>query len=393
MSRDIFIQIVKEKSINDFIFILLVYFLVNLVNLKLFFRILEFNVSFKKILPGILLLVFYNVFGKQIIPNALIYGLILIVLLVIIVKVIGKEAVSWFRAIWGSFLTCFISALGVLCIQFPLWLNKDIANFLEKDTFGFGVGAICEGVFPFISLFLLRMITIPIIPPKTAKRKITLVDVVNLTLFVGLFALLYNAFIRTFKFYFETYSKFDLIKDLLYEGFIVALEIGGYRFIYFTSKKQNELQQKNIELQQKQLKQSEETINELKIRNAELEELNRYLKNRKTTPQRILDDVANLISSNRNITHRLEEFHKSLSSQSESGDIFEYDFITEMAFNELELKIIERIVEGETNAEIAKALGLSTGRIRNIITELLNKTGSRDRTVLAVRYIKSKLRK
>ncbi|MCL6592261.1 MAG: LuxR C-terminal-related transcriptional regulator [Firmicutes bacterium] len=389
MPKEILFQIIKEKLIFDFIIIIIVYSMVELIIFKLNLQIAGAKAKLQTILLGILPLIFYDILAKTIFPG-LIYILVYIILLTIITKIVIKIELSWTKIFWSSFLSLFISSIGVLAIEIPISLHPPIARFITKTPPGVACGAICELTFPLIAYFILKTIDISLIP--STKRKISILDAANLAGFALPFLLLYNAFLRTLK-YLDIYSKWDLIKDMLYEWLIVGLEVGIYRFIYISNKKQFELQQENIELQQKKLKQSEETISELKIHNEKLTEFNKYLKNRKTTPQKILDDVANLISSNRNITLRLEEFHKSLSNQSESGDIFEYDFITEMAFNELELKIIERIVEGETNAEIANALGLSTGRVRNIITELLNKTGSRDRTVLAVRYIKSKSRK
>ena len=54
-------------------------------------------------------------------------------------------------------------------------------------------------------------------------------------------------------------------------------------------------------------------------------------------------------------------------------------------FTERELKILREMTGGFTNAEIADKTGLSEKRVRNIVTEMLEKTGFRNRTELAVR--------
>lgn len=54
-------------------------------------------------------------------------------------------------------------------------------------------------------------------------------------------------------------------------------------------------------------------------------------------------------------------------------------------FTERELEILREMTGGFTNLEIAEKIGLSEKRVRNIVTEMLEKTGFRNRTELAVR--------
>lgn len=54
-------------------------------------------------------------------------------------------------------------------------------------------------------------------------------------------------------------------------------------------------------------------------------------------------------------------------------------------FTERELEILREMTGGFTNAEIAEKTGLSEKRVRNIVTSMLEKTGFRNRTELAVR--------
>lgn len=54
-------------------------------------------------------------------------------------------------------------------------------------------------------------------------------------------------------------------------------------------------------------------------------------------------------------------------------------------FTERELDILREMTGGFTNAEIAEKWGLSEKRVRNIVTDMLVKTGFRNRTELAVR--------
>lgn len=54
-------------------------------------------------------------------------------------------------------------------------------------------------------------------------------------------------------------------------------------------------------------------------------------------------------------------------------------------FTERELEILREMTGGFTNAEIALKKGLSEKRVRNIVTTMLEKTGFKNRTELAVR--------
>ncbi|MCL6459051.1 MAG: LuxR C-terminal-related transcriptional regulator, partial [Gorillibacterium sp.] len=53
-----------------------------------------------------------------------------------------------------------------------------------------------------------------------------------------------------------------------------------------------------------------------------------------------------------------------------------------------ERQVVEKIAEGLTNREIAQALYLSEGTIKNYITEILGKLSLRDRTQIAIFYWK-----
>lgn len=58
---------------------------------------------------------------------------------------------------------------------------------------------------------------------------------------------------------------------------------------------------------------------------------------------------------------------------------------TSNEFSERELEILKEVTGGFTNAEIAEKYGISEKRVRNLVSIMLNKTGFRSRTELAVR--------
>lgn len=62
----------------------------------------------------------------------------------------------------------------------------------------------------------------------------------------------------------------------------------------------------------------------------------------------------------------------------------------EYTLTDKEIKLIELIVYGKSNKEIAAILNITEGRVKNIITSVLSKLGLSDRTSLAVYAVKNK---
>ncbi|WP_268807553.1 response regulator transcription factor [Thermoanaerobacter uzonensis] len=60
-------------------------------------------------------------------------------------------------------------------------------------------------------------------------------------------------------------------------------------------------------------------------------------------------------------------------------------------FSEREKEIIKLICEGLSNREIAEKLFISEGTVKNYVTSILNKTGFKHRTQIAVYFSKSGL--
>lgn len=62
----------------------------------------------------------------------------------------------------------------------------------------------------------------------------------------------------------------------------------------------------------------------------------------------------------------------------------------EYSLTDREIKLIELVVYGKSNKEIAATLNITEGRVKNIITNILSKLGISDRTSLAVYAVKNK---
>lgn len=62
--------------------------------------------------------------------------------------------------------------------------------------------------------------------------------------------------------------------------------------------------------------------------------------------------------------------------------------LTEQGLTQAECQIVRHVADGQSNKEIASSLFLSEGTIKNYISEILNKLELRDRTQLAIYYLK-----
>lgn len=62
--------------------------------------------------------------------------------------------------------------------------------------------------------------------------------------------------------------------------------------------------------------------------------------------------------------------------------------VTDLPLNEKEIEIMKLVAEGLNNKEIAQALFLSEGTVRNYLSSTLEKLDLRDRTQLAIYYYK-----
>ncbi|AJA46495.1 two component transcriptional regulator, LuxR family [Clostridium pasteurianum DSM 525 = ATCC 6013] len=63
--------------------------------------------------------------------------------------------------------------------------------------------------------------------------------------------------------------------------------------------------------------------------------------------------------------------------------------ISQLKISTRELQILQLVVEGLSNKEIAEKLFISDGTVRNYVTGLLEKLNFRDRTQLAIFYVKN----
>ena len=96
----------------------------------------------------------------------------------------------------------------------------------------------------------------------------------------------------------------------------------------------------------------------------------------------------------------VQRLHSAIVTVAEGGTVFSPDILdfirtqvhapTDDVFADLtarELEIVKLIAEGLTNEQIAAALFIANGTVRNHISSILDKTGLEHRTQIAVRYL------
>lgn len=89
------------------------------------------------------------------------------------------------------------------------------------------------------------------------------------------------------------------------------------------------------------------------------------------------------------ITEKLPEILASSGRSERAEDVPDITgSLSSYGLTQQEIEIVENVAKGLTNKEIAEALFLSEGTVRNYISTVLSKLGLRDRTNLAIFYYK-----
>lgn len=100
------------------------------------------------------------------------------------------------------------------------------------------------------------------------------------------------------------------------------------------------------------------------------------------SPDKIIEAIKIVNSGNMLIHPEAAVKLAGMLNEKEEANFSNYNLI------ESEIQIIELIAEGYTNKEIADRVFLSEGTVKNKISEILGKLGLRDRTQIAIFYLK-----
>lgn len=339
----------------EFIFILITFFIIDWVVLKLNFQIVGIKVRLRRISLGALLIVIYNICGRIILPIP-VYGLMFITLQSIIVKAIGREVVSWGRAIWSSLLSFFIVSFGVVAFQMPLLLNKDISLFILKKPLGVGLGALFELVGPLVIICFLMTFKTSLIPFSCFK--ISKSEAWSLYLF-GVMVFVSYSIVVIFTMSLEKGSQ--LFLSILAILTWISLISGFIAFHVIRLLTHKELDSERLSFEEEKGK----LINEVQetIRS-----------NEETITAKKLDVTVN------EVLHRLQDATLIKTEEFPQGinpKIY-------LLLNQREITALKLVGLGKQNKEIAAQTFLSEGSVTNMISGLCDKLELESRIHLAV---------
>ncbi|WP_409341160.1 response regulator [Paenibacillus sp. MBLB4367] len=107
-------------------------------------------------------------------------------------------------------------------------------------------------------------------------------------------------------------------------------------------------------------------------------------------PDRIIDGIRTVHQGNLlihpNIARKLATMIQPSGTGSAKQSSANWD---SFGLTPAEMQVVLQIAEGKSNKEIAGELFLSEGTVKNYITEILSKLGLRDRTQIAIFYLKN----
>lgn len=99
-----------------------------------------------------------------------------------------------------------------------------------------------------------------------------------------------------------------------------------------------------------------------------------------TTPDKIIDTIKMVYNGISVIQEDILKRYKEIGQDTPKGKI------DKSLFTDREYEVIVGISQGLSNKEISKKLFISEGTVKNYITSILNKTGLKHRTQIAVYY-------
>ena len=99
-----------------------------------------------------------------------------------------------------------------------------------------------------------------------------------------------------------------------------------------------------------------------------------------TTPDKIIDTIKMVYNGISVIQEDILKRYKEIGQNTPKGKI------DKSLFTDREYEVVVGISQGLSNKEISKKLFISEGTVKNYITSILNKTGLKHRTQIAVYY-------
>jgi DNA-binding CsgD family transcriptional regulator len=214
------------------------------------------------------------------------------------------------------------------------------------------LGTLIECLIPTVLLIFFKIYNFSLVP--SPGKILNIVDFYDIYLFGALLFWCYESFIKIWE------AVRNSSEQFLFKPVIVWIVSAGAVLAFYIKKVNN----------QKKLEYALKKIQELDAFNKDLNEKNLKLEQYKE----IVNTFAFLSQSTAASTDGPEELDKASKRYQ----------LPQIKITRRELSVIELIVGGKSNKEIADFLALSEGRVRNIITKIFGKLNVQDRTQVAV---------
>lgn len=395
MTRELLFQILNWKMPLD-MFLIIVAFSINwAILIKLGLRILEIKiVEIKKIIPAVLIMVLFCI-CRSFFPRTL-FGIVEVGLVAFLLTFYtGKfNIINILKSIWTTLIIILISGISsIIILSVLIFLNPGISVFLLKTALGVSIGSVLEAFFPALVLYILpRLKKISLVPPI---EKIDRYDSIGVITFGSIYYIVYYAAVQVYL-NLKDNPRYTFI-DLTFLWIAGIAAVSGYHTVVRNLKKKNELQRKQTEYQRQQCEYEqwrreyeqrkyeserlvyEERITQLEGQNQELAVLNEQLTAQTIEPQEAITTIQDMIKKLQDATVSVINQQKNSVIPENSGEPVRFRLTSR---EKDVLKLIAK--EGMSNKEIADALNLKEGWVKNIVSRLLVKTQSADRTQLAI---------
>jgi DNA-binding CsgD family transcriptional regulator len=391
MTRELLFRLINQQLFSQLLLVELSFLLSWFIVLKLQLRIVEAQIEPKRILPWAVIGSLLNLFIRPCFP-AIISFILQIVLLALFLRVQGKaRLISGFWAIVLSQMTIIIGSY--LTITILCYWDKDIRSFMLNSEYGMIIGTLVETMGPMLLLHILTVFKFSVTLPLS--RKPTRYELIGVFAFGLMYFSVFNSLGNLFS---TVRNNPKEIFQVLFPNLMTTVSsiLGAFLIVVALLKQRSiDRQQHEIERQQHEYEQQkyqserlvyEERIAQLERANQELIILNDQLAAYKIEPQDAIAAMQDMLKRLKDTIFSTIKQQKSYIVPDNNGNPIQ------IHLTRREKQVLKLIATaGKSNKEIAGALNLKEGYVKNIVIKLLKKTKSADRTQLAIFAITNNL--
>lgn len=244
--KEIIVEIIQEHQWLSFVAIYAIHSITVFVFLTLGLQFYGIKAKFTKIVPFMLIIPFYHIFGQVFLIRE-IYSLIFLCIYILVLVFLGKASI--FKNFIAIVFILFLSSIGLIIANFLTTYNHNL-DFLYKTERGLILGIISELLFPVFMLVILSAFNISL---NAYKNKLSKLDKLSIVFFTLLFFAIYFLLISFIVIYSNLRNNLFII-ILASELVLVIGAIVLFFIINYISKiehhKQLENQQVKLELEQ-----------------------------------------------------------------------------------------------------------------------------------------------